>query len=231
MANSYVLLGGSRGIGRAIVDLLLERGDHVTVVARNRHDLPDSVAFHQADVLHDDYSAAIPEALDGLFYLPGSITLVPAARLTPQQLMDDFTLNAVGAHTAIVRCLPALKLRPGSGIVLFSTVAVGVGMPFHASVAMSKGAVEGLTRSLAAELAPTIRVNAIAPSLTDTPLAGRLLSDDKRREASAMRHPLQHVGTAREVAQAAVFAACDATWMTGAVLPIDGGMSTVQVSR
>lgn len=231
MSKSILLIGGSRGIGRAVVDILLERGDQPIVIARNQHDLPSTVPFYQADAVTDDYSSAIPAALDGMIYLPGSITLLPAARLTQQQLIDDFTLNAVGAHTAIVRCLPALKLRPGSGVVFFSTVAVGVGMPFHTSVAMAKGAVEGLTRALAAELAPTVRVNAIAPSLTDTPLAGRLLSDDKRREASAMRHPLQHVGTAREVAQAAVFAACDATWMTGAVLPIDGGMSTVHGSK
>jgi NAD(P)-dependent dehydrogenase (short-subunit alcohol dehydrogenase family) len=231
MSKTILLLGGSRGIGRAIVDLLLERGDQPIVFARHQHDLPQAVPFHQADVVHDDYTSLIPSELDGMIFVPGTITLLPAARLTPQQIIDDFTINAVAAHTAMVRCMPALKRKPGSGVVLFSTVAVSVGMPFHASVAMAKGAVEGLTRSMAAELAPTVRVNAIAPSLTDTPLAAKLLADDKRREASAARHPLQHVGTAREVAQAAVFAACDATWMTGAVLPIDGGMSTVHVSR
>ena len=188
------------------------------------------VPFHAVDILSEPISAVVPEELDGLVYAPGSITLAPVHRLTNEQLLEDYQLNAVGAVNAISGALPALKKRPGSGIVLFSTVAVQTGMPFHASIAMAKGAVEGLTRSLAAELAPTIRVNAVAPSITDTDLAQRLLGDEKRREASANRHPLKQVGSADVVARTAVHLLRDATWTTGAIVPVDGGLGELSAN-
>lgn len=224
------MIGGSKGIGRAVVDQALMRDQNVAVIAREQRDLPASVSFHAADILADDIQSAIPDELEGLVYTPGSITLAPVHRLTEEQILQDYRINAVGAMRAIAAALPALKRCPGSSIVLFSTVAVQTGMPFHASIAMAKGAVEGLTRSLAAELAPTVRVNAVAPSLTDTDLAGRLLGDEKRREASASRHPLRRVGTPEDVARAAVYLLLYATWTTGSILPVDGGLGELSAN-
>ena len=148
--------------------------------------------------------------------------------------MEDMRINLLGAVTSIQACLPGLRKaedKPGS-IVLFSTVAVNTGMPFHASVASAKGAIEGLTRSLAAELAPRIRVNAVAPSLTETPLSEALLSDEKKREVSAQRHPLKRIGSADDAAAAAVFLLDRASsWMTGQVLSVDGGMGALRTFK
>ena len=147
--------------------------------------------------------------------------------------MEDYQINLLGAVKLIQSCLKRLKKSPtGASIVLFSTVAVKTGMAFHASVASAKGAVEGLTRSLAAEFAPRIRVNAIAPSLTDTPLAQTLLSTDAKRQASAERHPLKRIGSTEEMARlAAHLLSDDAAWMTGQILHLDGGMSSLRVFR
>jgi NAD(P)-dependent dehydrogenase (short-subunit alcohol dehydrogenase family) len=123
------------------------------------------------------------------------------------------------------------RSKNGAAIVLFSTVAVQTGLPFHASIASAKGAVEGLTRSLAAELAPKIRVNAVAPSLTDTPLAAQLLSSDDKRSASAKRHPLKRIGTPEDIANTALFLLEDSSaWMTGQIIGVDGGLGTVLVN-
>ena len=135
----------------------------------------------------------------------------------------------MGAIAVIQKLLPNLKQAETSSIVLFSTVAVQTGMGFHASIAASKGAIEGLARSLASEFAPKIRVNCIAPSLTDTPLAERLLNSPEKREASAARHPLKAIGAPADIASAAAFLLSDqASWMTGQILHIDGGMSSVR---
>jgi NAD(P)-dependent dehydrogenase (short-subunit alcohol dehydrogenase family) len=137
-------------------------------------------------------------------------------------------LNTIGAFTAIQACADRLKKAPGSGIVLFSTVAVQRGMPFHTGVAAAKGALEGMTRSLAAELAPTVRVNCIAPSLTRTPLAEKLLATPEREQASAERHPLKRVGEAQDLAAMAAFLLGDeARWITGQVIGVDGGLSAI----
>ena len=147
--------------------------------------------------------------------------------------LEDLQINFLVAVKTIQASLKQLKKSstPAS-VVLFSTVAVKIGMPFHASVAGAKAAVEGLARSLAAEFAPRIRVNAIAPSLTDTPLAGNLLSSEEKRQASADRHPLKRIGTPQEVARLALFLLSDAsTWLTGQIIHIDGGMSTLKTFK
>lgn len=186
--------------------------------------------------MHITYDAAVeplptdglPESLSGLAYFPGSIDLKPLRSLTAGDLRTAFELNAVGAFHAVQACAERLRKAPGSGIVLFSTVAVGRGMAFHAAVAAAKGAVEGLTRSLAAELAPLVRVNCIAPSLTRTPLAAKLLSTPEREATSADRHPLKRVGEAHEIAAMAAFLLSDdARWITGQVIGVDGGMSSI----
>ncbi|MEL7162099.1 MAG: SDR family oxidoreductase [Bacteroidota bacterium] len=230
MAN-YLIIGGSSGIGRALVDQLLNAGHSITVWAREARDLPGSVAFHAYDVVGeaDPPKDTLPDALDGLVYCPGSINLKSFRSLKAPAFREAFELNVVGA----VRCLQAaertLKKADGqASVVFFSTVAVQRGMPFHAGVAAAKGAIEGLTRSLAAEYAPRIRVNAIAPSLTDTPLAGKLLATEDKREASADRHPLKRVASAGEIAAMAAFLLGDrAAFMTGQVIGMDGGLGAV----
>jgi NAD(P)-dependent dehydrogenase (short-subunit alcohol dehydrogenase family) len=171
----------------------------------------------------------LPQRLDGLAYCPGSISLQPFERLSEDTFREDFELNLLGAVRVLKVSLPALKAAPMASVVLFSTVAVITGMPMHASIAAAKGAVKGLTRSLAAELAPKIRVNAIAPSLTETPLAAKLLRTQRQRTSAAERHPLAKVGEADDLAAAAEFLLSqDAKWITGQVLPVDGGIGSLR---
>jgi len=223
-----LIVGASSGIGAALAARIAD--DHRLWTA-SRADEPGRGGSHIAwDATAGDFPAeGLPDCLDGLVYCPGSIRLAPFERLSDQAFRDDFELNLLGAVRAIRAALPALKSSGGASIVLFSTVAVGLGMPMHASVAAAKGAVEGLVRSLAAELAPRIRVNAIAPSLTQTGLSGSLLKTERQRQAAAERHPLGRIGTAEEQAAAAAYLLSEGSrWMTGQVLHLDGGMSSVR---
>ncbi|MCS6934411.1 MAG: SDR family oxidoreductase [Chitinophagales bacterium] len=226
--KTYLIVGGTKGIGAAIAARLEQQGHTVIVTARNRPDTP--VQFYEWDVRHEFPAVSLPDVLDGMVYCPGTINLKPITRLTLQDFKEDYDINVMGAVRAIQAALPLLKKSSSASVVMFSTVAVQVGMPFHASVAAAKGAVEGLVRSLAAELAPTVRVNAIAPSLTQTPLAEKLTSSDEKIQASAKRHPLQRIGKPHDAADAAVFLLSDnASWITGQVLPVDGGMSSIKL--
>ncbi|MEL6277161.1 MAG: SDR family oxidoreductase [Bacteroidota bacterium] len=230
MAN-YLIVGGTSGIGRAVVDQLVAAGHHLWVWSRQERDLPISgqVNFVSTDVTTDDIPKdSLPSTLDGLVYCPGSIELKSFRSLKPAAFREAFELNVIGA----VRCVQAverlLKKSDIASIVFFSTVAVQRGMPFHAAVAAAKGALEGLTRSLAAEYAPKVRVNAIAPSLTDTPLAGKLLATEEKRQASAERHPLKRVAGAEEIASMAVYLLSQhAAFITGQVIGMDGGLSRI----
>ncbi len=229
--KNILIVGASSGIGYQLALQLIEEGANVISLSRKA---PENLEVQHitADVtLLEGEIAGLPEELHGLVYCPGSITLKPFARLTKQDFLKEFEINVLGAVNVIQGCLKALKKSPnGSSIVLFSTVAVSMGMGFHASIASAKGAVEGLVKSLAAEFVVNrIKVNAIAPSLTDTPLAQNLLSSPEKREASAKRHPLNRVGSAAELAASAKFLLSDdAAWMTGQILHIDGGISTIK---
>jgi NAD(P)-dependent dehydrogenase (short-subunit alcohol dehydrogenase family) len=233
MSKKYLIVGGSSGIGLALTKRLAAEGNKVVVLSRNQNqlELNDNIEHQKFDVL--DQLQNLPsfeEALDGLAYCPGSINLKPFKSFKEQDYIDDFKINVLGGVKVINQYLPNLKKVDKSSIVLFSTVAVQTGMPYHSSIAMAKGAVEGLTRSLAAEFAPKLRVNAIAPSLSDTPLASKILSTDEKKEASAKRHPLNSVGKAEEIANAAYFLISDeSSWVTGQILHVDGGMSSLRL--
>ncbi len=230
--KNILIIGASSGIGLELTRILNEN-NNIYAMSRSRGELPESenIKWKEFDVLNAEIDTGfLPDQLDGLVYCPGSINLKPFRGLKVADVMSEFELNALGAFKVIQAVLPKLKKSEGASVVLFSTVAVGQGMPYHASISMAKGAVEGMTRSLAAELAPSIRVNAIAPSLTDTPLASRLLSSDERRDASAQRHPLKRVGKPADIASMAAFLLSDkASWITGQIMSVDGGMGALKI--
>lgn len=228
--KNVLVVGGTSGIGNALVHQLLVAGAHVWVAARNHKNLPPEVDFIELDVHNlDGQLEQIPDQLHGLVYCPGSINLKPFNRLTESDFRADFEINVMGAIKVIQACFKKIKNSGNGSIVLFSTVAVQTGMAFHASVAASKGALEGLTKSLAAEMAPKVRVNCIAPSLTDTPLATALLSTTEKKEASDKRHPLGRIGQAEDLAASARFLLSDdALWVTGQILHVDGGMGSLK---
>jgi NAD(P)-dependent dehydrogenase (short-subunit alcohol dehydrogenase family) len=230
MDKTYLVVGGTSGIGNQIVRQLVTEGNNVIVAARENKNLEglDNVTFQETDVM-EPFELNLPDQLDGLVYCPGSISLKPFHRIKTEDFVKELQLNAIGATKVIQQALPALKKAEFASIVMFSTVAVKTGLTFHTSVAMAKGALEGFGRALASELAPKIRVNLVAPSLTDTPLATSLLSSDEKRKANAERHPLKKIGTAKDIADAALFLLTEkSSWITGQVLHVDGGMSNLK---
>jgi NAD(P)-dependent dehydrogenase (short-subunit alcohol dehydrogenase family) len=231
--RKYVVVGGSRGVGNAIVKSLRGRGAEVRYSSRSSSTSGDASRFEFTAASGTFPKDAIPEVLNGLVYCPGSINLKPFQRLSRDDFQADLEINFLGAVSAVQACLPALRKADGAAsIVLFSTVAVQTGMPFHSSVAAAKGAVEGLTRALAAEFAPRIRVNAIAPSLTDTDMAAGLINSDEKRRASADRHPLKRIGTPVDIARQAVYLLGDESgWITGQIFHVDGGMGSLRTFR
>ena len=229
--RNYLVIGGSSGIGNAIVQQLARQQD--TVYAsyfRNRKESEPGIQYFHLDVQDEKMSlGSLPDIVDGLVFCPGSILLKPFARIRPEDFLQDYRLQVLGAVKVIQQALPLLKRSANGSIVLFSTVAVQTGFNFHSIVSSSKGAIEGLTKALAAEFAPQIRVNCIAPSITDTPLADGLLNTAEKKEANAQRHPLKRIGTTNDIAEAACFLLGDRSgWMTGQVIHVDGGMSVIR---
>lgn len=231
--TDYLVVGGSSGIGRAIASRLLAEGAGVHIWSRSKpDDLVDAGArWIEIDVTEeiDEGTASLPDVLSGVVYAPGSINLGAFHRLSPDVYIDDFNLNVVGAVRVLKIAIPKLTAAKSSSVVFFGTVAATVGMQFHASVASSKGALVGLSKSIAAEYAAKgVRSNVIAPALTDTPLASRLLNNDKKREAAAARHPLGRYGEPSDIADAAIFLLSpENSWITGQVLGVDGGMGAI----
>ncbi|WP_420318488.1 SDR family NAD(P)-dependent oxidoreductase [Ekhidna sp.] len=231
MAKNYIVVGGSSGIGYEITRQLTQKGHNVTVLSRSNGELGSlsNVSHIEYDVTSNEGPKLDLETVDGFAYCPGTINLKPFHGLKSDDFQDDFEVNVKGAVKTLQSVVKTMKKTEGSSIVFFSTVAVSQGMPFHASVAASKGALEGITRSLAAELAPKVRVNCIALSVTDTPLASRILSSDEKKKSSGERHALNRVGSAEEVARLATFLLSDdSSWMTGQIIGLDGGMSAVR---
>lgn len=224
--KNILIIGGNSGIGQSLA-LKLKAQQHQVLTACRR---ATSFSHQTYDATSDDI-LQLPNQLDGLVYCPGSITLKPFHRLTPEEIVDEFKLNALGAVTTLQQALPSLRKSSSAAVVLFSTVAVQTGLPFHAAIAMAKGAIEGLTRSLAAELAPGIRVNAIAPSLTDTPLSESLLNTEQKRATSAERHPLKRIGQPSEIASLASWLLSDEShFVTGQIIQADGGLGSIKLA-
>ena len=234
-----IIYGGSGGIGSAIATRLADQGAAIHLVARDKDRLAavadqTRATFTPADVTDLEAAATATEAagdtISGLVFAVGSINLKPLGRLSEDDFLNDFRLNALAAANVIQAALPAMRKAGSASVVLFSTVAVQQGFPAHASVAMAKGAVEGLTRALAAELAPNVRVNAIAPSLTRTELAAPLLANPQMEKALAGMHPLGRLGEPGDIAGLACFLLSpDSAWMTGQIVAADGGRGSLRV--
>lgn len=230
MQKTYLIAGGSSGIGRALSQQLLDAGHKVIVLSRQRHSLPDAIEHYSLDF--SETNLVLPDlssTLHGIVYMPGSILLKPFRSLSRLDFEADYRLNVLGAIETIKKYQPLLAKDCSTSILLMSTVAVQTGMPYHSLVASSKGAIEGLTRALAAELSPNIRVNAIAPSLSDTPLAEKLLNTEEKKQAGKERHPLKLIGDPNDIAACMALILSDAgKFITGQIIAIDGGMGSLR---
>lgn len=226
--RKIVVIGGSKGIGKAIVSSLVGENKVINISRSDTLEPHQNLTHFSLDILTDD----LPEIaeIDSLIYCPGSINLKPITRLKLEDFRDDFEINVIGAVKAIQHFLPSLKKGSNPSIVLFSTVAAKLGMPFHASIAAAKSAVEGLAKSLGAELAPSIRVNAIAPTVTNTDLASKLLRNDRMKENITDRHPLKKYLQPQEVADMATFLISDkATSISGQIFELDCGIVSFKI--
>ncbi|MEO5571892.1 MAG: SDR family oxidoreductase [Bacteroidia bacterium] len=231
--ENYLIIGASSGIGKALAMQLADAG-HQVFGTFNKNEIQTEhplIKYQQLNVLEENLLLGfLPETLTGVIYCPGSINLKPFERIKPVDFTNDYSLQVVGAIKIIQAVVAKLKNSENASIILFSTVAVQIGLPFHSQVSASKGALEGLTKALAAEYAPKIRVNCIAPSLTDTPLAATLLNSEQKRDANAQRHPLKRIGTTDDIVNIAEFLlSAKASWITGQIMHVDGGISTLKI--
>ncbi len=233
--KNILIIGGTSGIGLEAAKQLIDKGASVIVASRKNSEEAKALGLKHiaVDVLQFDgnITSQLTDDLHGLVYCPGSIKLKPFERLKPEDFRNEFELNVMGAVQVLQAVMPVLKKSDNASVVLFSTVATHVGMPFHTSIATAKAAVQGLMVSLAAEYATSgIRFNAVAPSLTDTPLASSLLNTPEKTEAAGKRHPLGRIGQPKDIASAVSFLLSDeSSWITGQVFHVDGGMSTIKL--
>jgi 3-oxoacyl-[acyl-carrier protein] reductase len=225
--GTFIFAGASSAIAAASAELLKAIGHQVIGISR-KDDLNLYSDFKSVQNYDFDSLPNIEGPVDGLVYFPGTINLKPFHRISNAEFRSDFEVNVEGAIAFIQKYLPNLKQSPSPSVVLFSSVAAGLGMPFHASISVSKGAIESLAKSLAAEYAPNIRFNCIAPSLTHTPLSEKFVATEEKREAARQRNPMKKVGEPNEIAEAVHFLLAKATWMTGEILHIDGGLTSTR---
>ena len=229
--KNFIVVGGSKGIGLGIVRKLSSRGHGVLVLSRTAESLDSipNVSHRVFDVTTDQVDRdSLPESIDGVAYCPGSINLRSFRSLKPEVFREDFELNVVGAIKVLQASLPGLKKNGNSSVLLFSTVAVARGMHAHASIVASKGAIEGLTKTLAAEFSPHTRVNCLAPALTETPLTEKFFADSGKAKSMAAMYPLGRTGTVADMAAAGIFLLDgESEWITGQIWGVDGGMSCV----
>ena len=226
--KKIIIIGGSKGIGKALIDALIDQNEVVNISRTSPDISHENLTHFTCDILSDE----LPEidSADALVYCPGSINLKPISRLSIDDFKSDFEINVLGAVKSIQKYLPILKNGNKPSILLFSTVASKLGMPFHASIATAKSGVEGLVKSLGAELAPTIRVNAIAPTVTNTELAAKLLRNDKMIENITERHPLKKFLNPEEVADMAEFLLSHkAASISGQIFEMDCGIVSFKI--
>lgn len=229
---NYFIIGGNSAIGKVLINSLVQQGHTCYVISRSDIEPSHpSIKSLKLNILEENIPADyLPQVLDGLVYLPGTINLKPFRALSAGAFREAYEINFIGSVKSIQAAEKSLKKSDSASIVLFSTVAVKTGMPFHAAVASAKGAVEGLSRSLAAEFAPKVRVNTIALSLTDTRMASRFLDSESKMKASKERHPLKQIGDPNDVAALVEFLlGKNAKWITGETIRADGGIGTLRV--
>lgn len=231
MKKNILLIGGSYGIGFALTEIIKEE-TNVYVASRTRGNLDTGINYIPFDITKQVLNmSALPEKIDGFVFLPGNINLKPFKGIKIETFQEDLQINFINMVKVLQSILPNLLASENPSIVLFSSVAVGKGMPFHTSIAAAKGAIEGFGKAFAAEYAPKIRLNIIAPSLTDTPLANKFLNNEIKKEKAAERHPLKKIGSANDMAEMAAFLLSKKSqWITGQVFHVDGGMSTLSVN-
>ncbi len=225
----YLIVGASSGIGFELAKKL-SASNQITALSRSEKGLTTlpNTTYYSVDISEENPIYPVLDApIDGLIYCPGTINLKPFRSLRAEDYSNEWNINFLGAVKTIKHFLPRLQQAENPNIVLFSTVAVQTGMAFHASIAAAKGAVEGLTRSLAAEFAPKIRVNAVAPSLTNTPLADKLINAEAKLKSAEERHPLKKIGQPDDIANAVLYL-LNASWVTGQIISVDGGMSALR---
>jgi 3-oxoacyl-[acyl-carrier protein] reductase len=226
--KNIVIIGGNSGVGAAVAKKL---SNHSLFLFNRKGTADVSAVVKIFDVTTDTLNETdLPTVIDGLVYCPGTINLRPFNRIAEKDYLEEFQVNVMGFIKTVNACLKGLKAAEQPSVVAFSTIAAKLGMPFHSSIAASKGALEALVRTLAAEMAPKIRFNTIAISLTDTPLADKLLNTPEKKEAGAKRHPLNKIGAPEEIAQTVCHVLSnDSSWMTGQTIHLDGGMSTIKL--
>lgn len=229
MSKNYLFAGASSAIALQTASMLQHDGHQVFGISTK----PLSEGYNQSFLVErysQGFFPVLEQPLDGLVYFPGTINLKPFNRLTPADFTRDYEINALGAAMFIQQYLPNLKKSEQASIVLISSVAASLGLPFHGSISMAKAALGGLTRALAAELAPSIRVNCIAPSLVDTPLASKFVDTDEKRDQLAKRNPLRKIGSASDVAgMVSLLLRDESQWITGQILAVDGGMGILKL--
>ena len=229
--KNIFIVGGSSGIGLSLIKQISSK-NNIYSASRNDNNLNEynvkHIKYDSVNDLEIDTSI-LPEKIDGFVYCPGSINLRPFNSLKIESFLEDYKINFLGAIKSLKIILPLMQKSDNSSIVFFSTVAVSTGMPFHSSISSSKGAIEGLTRSLAAEFAPNIRVNSIAPSIVKTNLSEKFLNSDLKIEKASERHPLGRIGKVEEISKlAAYLLSDDSRWVTGQVINIDGGIGSIR---
>tara|TARA_Y100000385_G_scaffold267211_1_gene303123 strand:+ start:5487 stop:6179 length:693 start_codon:yes stop_codon:yes gene_type:complete len=229
--KNILLIGGSTGIGYELSQKL-KQDYNVFISTRDQDKFNDQNIITQELNLDQEFETDwLPEQIDGFVYLPGTINLRPFKGLKPSVFLEDFNINVMGCVKILQKVLSRIQAAENPSIVMFSTVAVKIGMPFHSSVSSSKGAIEGLTRSLAAEFAPNIRVNSIAPSILETPMSEKFLNSEAKLDNAKNRHPLKEIGSAKEISEIVKFLLEDnSKWMTGQIISVDGGMSSLRTN-
>ena len=229
--KNIFIVGGSNGIGLSLIKQISSK-NNIYSASRNDNNLNDyNVKYIKYDSVNDLEidTSILPDKIDGFVYCPGSINLRPFNTLKTESFLDDYKINFLGAIKSLKMILPLMQKSDNSSIVFFSTVAVSTGMPFHSSISSSKGAIEGLTRSLAAEFAPKIRVNSIAPSIVKTNLSEKFLNSDLKIEKASERHPLGRIGKVEEISKLTSYLLSDdSSWVTGQVINIDGGIGSIR---